>query len=427
MSTGSANAKADIRQVLGLGRTSTSARLRWLVVLIVAVVIAAIARSAFTSSGDAVHYRTAEVRRGDLVVTVTATGTLQPTNKVEVGSELSGIIKAVTVSYNDRVEVDQVLAMLDTQKLEAQVLQSEALLKAAEAKVLEGQATVAETDRELKRAADLQPKRAMSEHDLVAAQAAFKRAEAALANAKAQVAVARATLEVDRTNLSKAVIRSPINGVVLERKVEPGQTVAAAMQTPVLFTLAEDLTQMELHVDVDEADVGQVARGQSATFTVDAYPDRHFQARITEVRYASKTVDGVVTYEAVLSVDNSQLLLRPGMTATADITVRKLDDALLVPNAALRFAPPALAEAQPASDRRGFLSRLVPHPPSPPARPTETAGAKQQQQKVWTLRDQQLVAIPITVGATDGRMTEVVAGEIQPGLQVVTDTVEVHG
>jgi len=320
-----------------------------------------------------------------------------------------------------------VLAMLDTQKLEAQVLQSEALLKAAEAKVLEGQATVAETDRELKRAADLQPKRAMSEHDLVAAQAAFKRAEAALANAKAQVAVARATLEFDRTNLSKAVIRSPINGVVLERKVEPGQTVAAAMQTPVLFTLAEDLTQMELHVDVDEADVGQVARGQSATFTVDAYPDRHFQARITEVRYASKTVDGVVTYEAVLSVDNSQLLLRPGMTATADITVRKLDDALLVPNAALRFAPPALAEAQPASDRRGFLSRLVPHPPSPPARPTETAGAKQQQQKVWTLRDQQLVAIPITVGATDGRMTEVVAGEIQPGLQVVTDTVEVHG
>lgn len=427
MSTGGANARVDIRQILGLDRTSTSARRRWLVLLIAAAVIAAIAYSALTSSDDAVHYRTAEVRRGGLVVTVTATGTLQPTNKVEVGSELSGIIKTVTVSYNDRVEVDQVLARLDTQKPEAQVLQSEATLKAAEAKVLEGQATVAETDRELKRAADLQPKRAMSEHDLVAAQAAFKRAEAALANAKAQVAVARATLEFDRTNLSKAAIRSPINGVVLERKVEPGQTVAAAMQTPVLFTLAEDLTQMELHVDVDEADVGQVARGQSATFTVDAYPDRHFQARITEVRYASKTVDGVVTYEAVLSVDNSQLLLRPGMTATADITVRKLDDALLVPNAALRFAPPALAEAQPASDRRGFLSRLVPHPPSPPARPTETAGAKQQQQKVWTLRDQQLVAIPITVGATDGRMTEVVAGEIQPGLQVLTDTVEVHG
>ena len=152
--------------------------------------------------------------------------------------------------------------------------------------------------------------------------------------------------------------------------------------------------------------------------TVVAYHNHNFEY---------KTVDGVVTYEAVLSVDNSQLLLRPGMTATADITVRKLDDALLVPNAALRFAPPALAEAQPASDRRGFLSRLVPHPPSPPARPTETAGARQQQQKVWTLRDQQLVAIPITVGATDGRMTEVVAGEIQPGLQVVTDTVEVHG
>jgi HlyD family secretion protein len=418
--------RKDIRRILGLGRSAP--RGPWRLAVLIAVVVAATvsARWAVNGSRAAVQYRTAEVHRGELVVTVTATGTLQATTKVEVGSELSGIITTVAVSYNDRVAVGQVLVQLDTQKLEAQVLLSEANLKAAKAKVVEAQATVVETAHEKRRAQALLPKRAISDHDAVAAEAAHERAEASLANARAQVAVAQANLDLDRTNLSKATIHSPVNGIVLERKVEPGQTVAAMMQTPVLFTLAEDLTRMELHVDVDEADVGQVVRGQSATFTVDAYPDQRFPAQITEVRYASKTVDGVVTYETVLRVDNSQLLLRPGMTATADITTKRIDDALLVANAALRFTPPA-ALAPPAAGGGGFLSRLVPHPPQkpPPARDAETANSKQQ--KVWVLHEQQPVAVPVTVGATDGRMSEVVAGELHPGVQVVTDTIEAGG
>jgi HlyD family secretion protein len=191
--------------------------------------------------------------------------------------------------------------------------------------------------------------RAVSVHDLDAAKAALARARADEAAARASVDLARATLEVNETDLSKAVIYSPINGIVLTRSVEPGQTVAASFQAPVLFTLAEDLSMMELHVDVDEADVGQVQEGQRAVFTVDAYPDRSFPAHIRQVRYGSKTVDGVVTYETILVVDNSDLSLRPGMTATADIVVKEIENTILIPNAALRYKP--------ASAHRKFFRR----------------------------------------------------------------------
>ncbi|MCK8603149.1 efflux RND transporter periplasmic adaptor subunit [Desulfoferrobacter suflitae] len=376
-----------------------------------------------SNSADQLQYKTQPVRRGDLTVLVTATGTLQPTNQVDVGSELSGIIKFVEVDYNDRVGVNQVLAKLDTSKLEVQVLESKASLASARAKVLQAQATIKEARNQLKRLQEVRKmsnNKAVSQHDLDAAQAELDRAKAEEAGARAAVSQAQASLELNQTDLSKASIRSPINGVVLTRAVEPGQTVAASLQAPVLFTLAEDLTKMELHVDVDEADVGQVRQGQQATFTVDAFANRSFPAKIKQVRYGSKTVEGVVTYETVLEVDNSDLALRPGMTATADIRVRNVNDAVLVPNAALRFAPPESQERDGASGR-GVMSVLIPRRrPSPPKAKADAHRAGNRQQ-VWTIAKGQLTAIPITTGATDGIMTEVAAGEVEPGMELVVE------
>jgi len=412
---------AGIAETLALGGSAAKRRRLWDWLAAAGVLIAIVAIGAVVlRSGNAeVRYQTAKVERGSLTVLVTATGTLQPTNQVDVGSELSGIVKRVEVDYNDTVKIGQVLARLDTTKLEAQVLQAEAALKAAQARVREAEASENEMRRKLARARELFDQKFVSEEALVTAQAAQDRAAASLQSARSQVDQAKATLEVDRTNLAKSVIRSPINGTVLARKVEPGQTVAATLQAPVLFTLAEDLTKMELHVDVDEADVGQVKPGQNATFTVSAYPGRDFPSTVTDVRNAAKTVSGVVTYETVLTVDNADLALRPGMTGTANITVNRLADVLLVPNAALRFTPAAPA----AQERRSFVSRLLPIPARRAPDVGKPAGDRRHQQ-VWTLVDGNPAAIALTVGASDGRMTEVVSGNVKPGLEVLTDVVQ---
>jgi HlyD family secretion protein len=412
---------SEVAQTLRLSPAASGPRRlwRWLAIAGVLVAISVIAAVLLSGRSGQVRFQTAKIERGNLTVTVTATGTLQPTNQVDVGSELSGIVRTVLVDFNDTVKVGQALARLDTTKLEAQVLQSEALLRAAEARVRESEANENEMGRKLARAKELFDQKYVSEEALVTAQAAADRAVATLASVRSQVEQARATLEVDRTNLAKAVIRSPINGTVLARKVEPGQTVAATLQAPVLFTLAEDLAKMELHVDVDEADVGQVKVGQGATFTVDAYPGRDFPSKVAEVRNAAKTVSGVVTYETLLTADNANLLLRPGMTGTASITVDRLDDVLLVPNAALRFTPPAPA----TREQQSLVSRLLPRAPRPAPKPVP-AGIDRRHQQIWTLQDGTPIAIPVTVGATDGRMTEVVAGTVQPGLEVLTDVLQ---
>jgi HlyD family secretion protein len=349
-------------------------------------------------------------------VTVTATGTLEPVNQVDVGSELSGIIKAVLVDFNDKVQRDQVLARLDTDRLRAQVLESRASLQSSEAKVREARATVQETRLAFERCEKLAERQLCATGDLDAARAAYARAQAAEASAQAQVAEARATLGGRETELAKAEIRSPIDGLVLLRQIEPGQTVAASLQAPILFTLAEDLAQMELHVAVDEADVGRVSEGQAAEFSVDAWPGRSFPANITQVRFAPRTVEGVVTYETVLAVDNSDLALRPGMTATAVITVQELRDAVLIPNAALRFTPPAIEAAQ--SRQRGVFGMIFPRPPHGTRRSNVERNAGP---RVWVLRDGEPQAITVETGASDGRFTALQSGDIQPGERVVID------
>jgi len=377
-----------------------------------------------------VRYRTQPVKKGDLTVTVTATGNLQPTNRVEVGSELSGIVREVKVDFNDRVTAGQVLAELDTAKLRTQVLQSKAGLESARAKVMQAQATIKQARSNLERLKHLSAlsgSKAVSRQDLDGAEADLARALAEEASAKAAVGQAKAMLEANETDLSKAAIRSPFYGVVLSRSVEPGQTVAASLQAPVLFTLAEDLTRMELHVDVDEADVGRVKEGQQAVFTVDAFPERRFPARISQVRYASKTVEGVVTYETVLTVDNADLALRPGMTATAEIVVEKVEDALLVPNAALRFSPEPKGEKADQSGGGGLMSRLFPRPPGPSQRRQVKRTSNEKQQRVWTLSAVGLAPVAIRVGITDGTFTQVVDGPLQSGMELVVAAEEKKG
>jgi HlyD family secretion protein len=375
-----------------------------------------------SNSDSDVNYKTQDVQRGNLTVIVTATGTLQPTNQVDVGSELSGIIKTVEVDYNGKVKVGQILARLDTLKLEAQVTQSKAALESSKSKILQTQATVKETRSKLAqllRVRDLSNNKVPSQVEIDAAEAALDRALADVASAKAAVSQSQATLDAIQTDLSKAVIRSPINGIVLTRSVEPGQTVAATLTAPVLFRLAEDLTKMELHVNVDEADIGNIQEGQDATFSIAAYPNRVFDARIIQARYGSSTTSGVVTYETLLKVDNPDLSLRPGMTATADIIVKKIENAVLIPSAALRFIPPFQEEKKSST---GLVGALLPRPPRTGTQQREDITAKKQQ-RVWTLKDGQLAAIPVAIGSTNGSLTEVVTGEIQPGMAVVVDTV----
>lgn len=396
-------------------------RLRW---IIATVLILLVAISPYlllnNENGAAVLFETAEVQRGDLTVTVTATGTLQPVNQVDVGSELSGIIKTVEVDFNDRVQRGQVLARLDTDRLQSRVIEARASLESAKAKVEDARATVLETRLRYQRCEKLAARELCSKEELDTNTAAHSRAKAAEASARSQVAVARAALSGSETELAKAEIRSPIDGLVLKREIEPGQTVAASLQAPILFTLAEDLAKMELHVAVDEADIGKVAEQQSAVFTVDAYPQRDFAARITQVRFAPQTVEGVVTYETVLSLDNSELSLRPGMTANAVITVQQLQQVLLVPNAALRFTPPSTNKAK--SSAGGIFGAMFRRPYSTKSRIDDS---KDSSRKVWILRDGQPEQVKVKTGASDGKFTQILSSDLEPGTAVITDAASV--
>lgn len=422
----------DITKILGIEEANGNKRwlknpwLRWLLAAIVlSLLLIVLLRM---DQHAPVHYQTEKVRRGDLVVTVSATGTLSPVNEVEVGIEVSGTIEKVYADYNDRVKVGQVLATLDARRLEAQAEQSKSALAAERAKVLQTEATLKEAQLKMNRynqACQLSGGKVPSLLEMDTARANLARSKADLASAKASVLQAENTYKDNQIQLKKAIVYSPINGVVLERSIEPGQTVASSFESPVLFKLAEDLTKMDLQVDVDEADVGSVREGQEATFTVDAYPDRTFPALITQVRYGSETVDGVVTYKTVLAVDNTSLSLRPGMTATATITVNKKSDELLVSNAALRFSPPQ-TPAPGKKSKGGLLDAMLPRPPASGSKPTVVQNTTGKQQQVWKLSQGNLTSVSITKGVTDGAYTEIENGPVDAGTELVTAILETN-
>lgn len=370
-------------------------------------------------------YTTQAVTRGNLTLTVTANGTIQPTRAINIGSELSGTVLKVNVDVNDRIKKGQVLVELDRAKLQEQILRSRSAVAAATAKVAQTGATIKEATAALKRleeVAVLSGGKVPSKTELDASRAARERAIADDASARAGVNDAQAALALDQINLSKASISAPADGVVLTRNVDPGNAVAASLQAVTLFTIAEDLTKLRLWVYVDEADVGSVKVGQDATFTVSAFLSRNFPARITRVGFGSTITDNVVTYLTYLDVDNTDLSLRPGMTATASIIATKRTDVLLVPNTALRFSPTDAA-AKPPAEKNAVLKSLTPRMPGGGRRSaaagSSTAGAKQ----VWVLPENGKgapVAVAVTPGISDGHMTEITGGDLRENMRVIT-------
>ena len=374
-------------------------------------------------SNAAPVYVTEALRKGNLTLTVAANGTIVPTRVVSIGSELSGTVKRVLVDVNDVVKKGQVLVELDTAKLDDQVLRSRAALASAQAQLAQTAATVKEARAGLARFEEvsrLSGGKVPSATELDGARATLERAVAGEASASATVAEARATLSTDETNLSKASIRSPINGVVLTRTVDPGNAVAASLQAVTLFTIAEDLAQLRLEVAVDEADVGAVKVGQKASFTVSAYPSRRYPARITRVAFGSTKTDNVITYTTWLEVDNSDLSLRPGMTAASTIVATERNNVLLVPNTALRFTPATAAGAAPAASG-SVVSKLMPRMPPRSGGRRAAGNGNAAVRQIWVLQDGQAVALAVTPGISDGRMTEVSGPELKEGMAVITD------
>jgi HlyD family secretion protein len=361
-------------------------------------------------------YETAAISRGNLSVTVTATGTIQPTTQVDLSSELSGTIATVDVNFNSIVKAGSVLAQLDDTKLKAQLTNSEASLAAAEARVEQAKAGLDQAGQLYESAKSLRKSGVSTSNALLTAQVALRQAKSAETIAEADAKLAAANLGIQQADFAKAIIRSPINGVVLKRAVEPGQIVAASLSAPVLFTIAEDLAQMELLVDVDEADIGRVAEGNTAAFTVDAFAGRTFPAVIKSVRFAPEITDGVVTYKAVLAVENKDLSLRPGMTATATINVLNVENALLMPNSALRYSPRAAPEA--GTRGSGLLGMIM--PPRQRSEPAKASDGK----SLWVLRNNTAERVEIVAGESDGTNTAITSDTLKEGDLAVTGEVK---
>ena len=383
---------------------------------------------------------TEPLKRGHISLIVTAAGNLAPTNQVIVGSELSGTVKELYIDTNDTVKKDQPLAKLDTSKLEQQTERSRASRLAAKARVSQAEATLAENKASLARQEELHklsegktPSRATMENS----RATVARAEADLESAKAAVAGAEADVRAFESDLKKAIICSPVDGVVLSRSIEVGQTVAASFTAPTLFTIAEDLKKMELLVSVSEADIGRVEVGQTATFSVDAWPTRSYTATVKKVAFGSANNNttstgsnnngnnsaastGIVTYSTELDVANDDLSLRPGMTASVDIAIVDKKDILVVPNSALRFDPEiAAAIGKPKKSDKTIVQTLT---PSRGRWRTPTApkpGARTVEPHVWILKNGKPEMVIVKTGITDGLQTEINDDSVPEGAPII--------
>jgi HlyD family secretion protein len=366
-----------------------------LVVAVLAALTASVAAYYRANHDDAApRFLTAGATRGDVVDTVEATGTLEAVTTVQVGTQVSGTIKALHADFNSEVRKGQVIAELEPSLFETQVEQARATLVRLQAEVDRAKVQVEDTQIKLKRAGDLWAKQLIPATDLETAQANARQAEAALKAAEAQVVQARASLNQNEVNLGHTIIRAPIDGIVLSRSVDVGQTVAASMQAPTLFVIARDLARMQVNASVGEADIGRIRAGQKVAFRVDAYPNDTFSGQVSQVRLQPVVEQNVVSYLTVIDVPNRELKLKPGMTATVTIEVARNDNVLRVPNAALRFRPDA--------DR------------------ARSESMARSSARVWVLDGEQLKPIPVRTGVTDGANTAILGGDLGDAVQVVT-------
>jgi HlyD family secretion protein len=348
----------------------------------------------FRGKGNEPKFRTEKVTRGDVVMAVTSTGTVNPVTTVLVGTQVSGTIKEIYVDFNSPVKKGQLIARIDPALFEAQVNQARANLLSAKANLEKAQATSVDAKRTMERNKELLSKNLIAQSDFDTAETNYETAKASVSAAKAQVVQTEAALSLAETNLYYTKIVSPVEGIVVSRNVDVGQTVAASFQTPTLFSIAQDLTKMQIDANVDESDIGNIKVGQDVEFIVDAYTDITFKGSVWQVRNAPITVQNVVTYDVVIKVDNPELKLKPGMTANVSIITAIKKDVLKIPNAALRFSPSEKGVQAPEKKGPG----------------------------IWILEKEQPMRIPVSTGISDGSYTELVSGEIREGQEVIIES-----
>lgn len=365
--------------------------------ILILIVLGLAAYFSFGNKGKEVNYRTEKAVKGDIVATVTATGTVNAVTTVLVGTQVSGTIKNIYVDFNSPVKKGQVIAVIDPTTFDAQVAQARANLLSAKANLDKSEAALVDAKRTMERNKELLSKNLIARSDLDTAETNYETAKAQVGVSKAQVAQTDAALKIAETNLGYTKILSPVDGVVISRNVDIGQTVAASFQTPTLFTIAQDLTKMQIDTSVDEADIGNIKVGQDVDFTVDAYPDVAFKGVVSQVRNSPTAVQNVVTYDVVIKVDNNELKLKPGMTANVSIILTGKKDILKIPNAALRFSPSSGKEK----------------------------GAGQQREKdwgVWIIENGNAKRIPVKTGISNGNYTELVSGAISEGQELIVES-----
>ncbi|GAB6183127.1 efflux RND transporter periplasmic adaptor subunit [Thermodesulfovibrio hydrogeniphilus] len=361
-----------------------------LIIIAIFVIIAALTAIFVLSGSKKQQFKTVKVQKGEITQIVTATGTVNPVTTIIIGTRVSGTIVALYADYNSQVKKGQLIAQIDPTPFENELKQAEADVLNTKASLFKAEVTLKDAERTLKRKQELFKRDLIARSELDDAETAYNSAKAQYEIALAQVKKAEAGLRQAKTNLGYTRIVSPVNGVVIAKNVEVGQTVAASFQTPTLFTVAPDLTKMQVDTNVDEADISKIKTGMDATFTVDAYPDRKFKGTVSQIRLSPTVTQNVVTYNVVISVDNSHLLLKPGMTANVTFVVESKKDIIKIPNAALRFRMPNA----PVSKQQG----------------------------VWVLRERKPVRVNVKTGISDGEWIEVIEGQLKEGEEVIVDT-----
>lgn len=368
---------------------------RIIAVIVVAAVLAAAGFYWRSSKSNDVKFRTEKLSKGDIVQSITASGTVNAVTTVLVGTQVSGTIKNIFVDFNSVVKKGQLIAQIDPAIFDAQVAQARANVMSAKANIEKAVVALADSKRNLGRQSELFAKNLVARSDVDAAETAYDTAGTQVTASKAQLSQTEAALKIAETNLRYTNIVSPVNGTVVSRNVDIGQTVAASFQTPTLFNIAQDLTKMQIDSSVAEADIGKIQLGQPVEFTVDAYPDSPFQGKVSEIRNAPINVQNVVTYDVVIKVDNPELKLKPGMTANVSIIVSSKNGVMRISNAALRFRP---------SEKR------------------ERTAKRETGSGVWILENEKPKRIAVITGISDGAYTELLSGELREGQEIIVDS-----